>query len=62
MQNVLSRLKSPVVIIQILATIVGVIVFFIPDVAQAVQVVDGAIVAIINLLSGLNDPTNPNGF
>lgn len=62
MQNIVSRLKSPVVILQILATIVGVILFFLPGQAQAVQVVDGAIVAIINLLSGLNNPTNPNGF
>ena len=57
-----SRLKSPVIWIQVIGTIVGVIVFFMPNQAQAIQVVDGAVVAIINLLSGLNDPTNPNGF
>jgi nicotinamide riboside transporter PnuC len=62
MQTILARLKSPVIWIQIIGTIVGVIIFFLPNQAQAIQVVDGAIVAIINLLSGLNNPTNSTGF
>jgi hypothetical protein len=62
MQTILARLKSPVVILQILATIVGVVIFFLPNQAQTIQVIDGAVIAIINLLSGLNNPTNPSGF
>ena len=62
MQEIINRLKSPVVLVQIIATVVGVVIFFLPGQAQAIQVVDGAIVAIINLLSGLNNPTNPTGF
>lgn len=62
MKNIISRLKSPVVIIQIIGTVAGVIIFFLPGISQAVQIVDGAIISIINLLAGLNNPTNPTGF
>jgi hypothetical protein len=62
MKQVLSRLKSPVVIIQILGTIVGVLIFFVPNQTQAIQIVDSAIIAIINLLSGLNNPADAQNF
>jgi len=62
MQEVISRLKSPVVIAQIIGTIVGVVVFFWPNQAEAVQVVSGALVAILNILAGLNNPTDKSNF
>lgn len=62
MKNILERLKSPVVIAQIIGTIVGVLIFFAPNQTEAIQVVSGALVAIINLFAGLNDPTNKSGF
>lgn len=60
--KVLDRLKSPVVIIQILGTIAGVIIFFLPDQTETVKVVVGALVAIINIFAGLNNPTDSAGF
>ena len=62
MQEIINRLKSPVVLVQIIATVVGVVIFFLPGQTQAIQVVSAAVVALINLLSGLNNPTNPIGF
>jgi len=58
MQNILERLKSPVVIIQILSIIVGVVVFFAPQFNEPIQIVSGAIIAIINIVAGLNNPTD----
>jgi uncharacterized membrane protein HdeD (DUF308 family) len=60
--QVLNRLKSPVVLIQILGTIVGVLIFFMPNQTQTIQVIDTAVIAIINLLSGLNNPTDVQNF
>ena len=62
MKNILERLKSPVVIAQIIGTIVGVLIFFAPNQTEAIQLVSGALVAIINLFAGLNYPTNKSGF
>lgn len=62
MKNILTRLKSPVVIAQIIGTIVGVLIFFAPNQTEAIQVVSGALVAILNLFAGLNDPTNKTEF
>jgi hypothetical protein len=58
MQNILERLKSPVVQIQLISIVVGVVIFFIPNIEQAVQVVSGALIAIINVIAGLNNPTD----
>ena len=62
MKAILERLKSPVVIIQIITTIVGVIIFFLPNQTEAIQIVSGAIVAIVNLFAGINDPTSRTSF
>jgi hypothetical protein len=62
MKNILLRLKSPVIIIQIMATILGVVIYFMPGIATQLQVIDGAVVAIINLLSGLNNPSSSTSF
>ena len=62
MKEILNRLKSPVVIIQIITTIVGVIVFFLPNQEQNIQIVSGAIVAIVNLFAGVNNPTDKTSF
>lgn len=62
MQEVLSRLKSPVVIIQLISIVVGVLVFFWPGVQEQIQIVAGAVVAIINVLAGLNNPADPQNF
>ncbi|KAF0092165.1 MAG: hypothetical protein FD141_349 [Fusobacteria bacterium] len=62
MENIKKRLKSPVVQIQLISIVVGVIIFFAPNVEQAVQVVSGALIAIINIVAGLNNPTDPENW
>lgn len=58
MENIKKRLKSPVVQIQLISIAVGVIIFFAPNIEQAVQIVSGALIAIINVVAGLNNPTD----
>ena len=62
MQNILARFKSPVLLGQIIVTVVGVLVYFMPGQAEAIQIVSAAIVALVNLVAGLNDPTNKHAF
>ena len=57
-----DRLKSPIVIIQLISIIVGVIIFFAPNASDAINIIAGAIIAIINILAGLNNPTDKEGF
>lgn len=60
--NIIERLKSPVVITQLISIIAEVIIFFSPNISDAVKVVSGAIVAIINVFAGLNNPTDRENF
>lgn len=62
MKKVLERFKSPVVQAQIISIIAEVIIFFSPNISDAVKVVSGAIVAIINIFAGVNNPTDRNNF
>lgn len=62
MKNILERLKSPVVIIQIISILVGVIVYFMPQFTEQIKVVSTAIVSIINIFAGLNNPTDSSNF
>ena len=62
MRDILARFKSPVVIGQIVGTIVGVAIFFMPGQTEAIQVVSAAIVALVNIVSGLNNPADPESF
>ena len=57
-----ERLKSPVVIIQIITIIVGVIVYFAPQFTEQIKVISTAIVSIINIFAGLNNPTDSKKF
>lgn len=62
MEKIKQRLKSPVVQIQLISIIVGVIIFFAPDIRLSVEVVSGAIIAAINVIAGLNNPTDKDKF
>lgn len=57
-----ERLKSPVVIIQLISIVVGVLIYFLPQCTDAIKVVSEAIVAVINIFAGLNDPTSRDHF
>jgi len=62
MKNILERLKSPVVIGQIVSIVGGAIVVLNPNIAFEVKTIVAAIVAVMNIFAGLNDPTNKEGF
>lgn len=57
-----ERLKSPVVIIQLISIVVGVLIYFLPQCTDTIKVVSEAIVAVINIFAGLNDPTSRDHF
>lgn len=61
-QKVLERLKSPVVITQIISIVVGIIIYFMPQLSESIKVVSEGIIAIINIFAGLNNPTDRNNF
>ena len=57
-----ERLKSPVVIIQLISIVVGVLIYFLPQFSDPIKVISEAIVAIINIFAGLNNPTDRENF
>jgi len=57
-----ERLKSPVVITQIISIIVGVLIYFLPQCSDTIKIISEAIVAIINVFAGLNNPTDRDNF
>lgn len=62
MKDILKRLASPVVIGQIIVTIVGVLIFFMPNQTETIKIVSGAIIAIVNLFAGVNNPADKEKF
>ena len=62
MNEILERLKSPVVIIQLVSIIAGLIVFFSPQSSDAVKAVTTAAISAINILAGLNNPADKENF
>jgi hypothetical protein len=62
MNKIKERLKSPVVWVQIISIIVGVIVYFAPSFSEQIKVVSTAIVSMINIFAGLNNPENKDEF
>jgi len=61
-QNIWNRVKSPVVIAQIITILVGAVVLLAPEVATPVKIIAGAIIAILNIFAGLNNPTDKENF
>ena len=62
MKDIIERLKSPVIITQIFTIIMGVIVYYKPELDGDLKVISVAIISIINLLAGLNNPTDRDNF
>lgn len=57
-----ERIKSPVVIIQLISIIVGVVVYFAPQFSEQIKVISTALVSAINLFAGLNNPSDKSNF
>lgn len=62
MKEIMNRLKSPVVIAQIVSIIATLIVTIMPDKQDVVEKIVYSLTIIINLVAGVNDPTNKEGF
>lgn len=62
LNEIKERIKSPVVIIQLISIIVGVIVYFAPQFSEQIKVVSTALVSAINLFAGLNNPSDKSNF
>ncbi len=62
MKELKNRIKSPVVIIQLISIITGLVIFFAPNITEQIQAVTTALVAVINVLAGLNNPTDRENF
>ena len=62
MKKLLDKLKSPVVIGQIITNIAGIIILLIPEKAELVNQVVILVMFIINTFCGLNNPDDKNNF
>lgn len=62
MKDFLNRLKSPVVIAQIVSIIGSLIVAIYPEFNTTVEKIVYSLTIIINVFAGLNNPTDKNNF
>lgn len=62
MKNVLSRLKSPVVIAQLITIIGTLVVTLVPELQGTVDKVVYSLTVIVNVFAGLNNPTDQSNF
>jgi hypothetical protein len=62
MKEILKRFSSPVVIIQLISIVVGVVIVLAPNIAETVKLISGAVIAIINIYAGVNNPTDREQF
>ena len=62
MKDFLNRLKSPVVIAQIVSIIGSLIVAIYPEFNETVEKIVYSLTIIINVFAGLNNPTDKSNF
>ena len=62
MKDFLNRLKSPVVIAQIISIIGSLIVAIYPEFNTTVEKIVYSLTIIINVFAGLNNPTDKSNF
>jgi len=62
MNEILKRLKSPIVWVAILAQVAIIIAMFNPDLATYIKAVGASIVEILTLIGVLNNPTDSEKF
>lgn len=58
----IERLKSPIVWVQAISIIAGAFIFFAPGYEETIKIVVGAVIALINVFAGLNNPTDRESF
>ena len=62
MKDFLNRLKSPVVLAQIVSIIAALIVAVYPEFNDTVEKIVYSLTIIINVFAGLNNPTDRKNF
>lgn len=62
LEEIKNRLKSPVVILQIISIIATLVVTILPEKQEIINALVYAITAVINVFAGLNNPTDSNNF
>jgi len=62
MKDFLNRLKSPVVIAQIVSIIGSLVVAIYPEFNTTVEKIVYSLTIIINVFAGLNNPTDKSNF
>ncbi|MBE6139278.1 MAG: hypothetical protein E7174_02060 [Firmicutes bacterium] len=62
MKEILKRLKSPVVIAQLVSIVASLIVTLVPEFQGTMDKIVYSITVIINVFAGVNNPTDQNNF
>ena len=62
MKDFINRLKSPVVLAQIVSIIAALVVAVYPEFNDVVEKIVYSITIIINVFAGLNNPTDKSNF
>jgi hypothetical protein len=62
MKEILKRLKSPVVLIQLLTVVGTLIVVFLPQFSKEIKEIVVTVTAVINIFAGLNNPVTKKSF
>lgn len=62
MKEILKRLKSPVVIAQLVTIIASLIVTVVPELQGTIDKIVYSITVIINVFAGINNPTDTKHF
>ena len=62
MKEILKRLKSPVVIAQLVSIVASLIVTIVPEFQGTMDKIVYSITVIINVFAGVNNPTDQNNF
>lgn len=62
MSKIIERLKSPVVILQLISVIGAVVMHFFPQVSDTVKYIVDTVVIVYNIFAGLNNPSDKLNF
>ena len=62
MKEIIKRLKSPVVIVQLVSIVASLIVTLVPEFQGTMDKIVYSITVIINVFAGVNNPTDQNNF
>jgi len=62
MKNILNRLKSPVVIAQLITILGSLVVTVMPEFQGVVDKIVYSLTVIVNVFAGLNNPTDQSNF